>query len=157
MSEENVQIARQVFPAPVDMVAVFENTELLAATRQAIEPFVHPEFETFGDPDYIAMGPDIGIKEGPRGLIAKGVDGFITFWRDWLTVWETWSVGEQEFTDLDADRVLSTYDARARSKTAQVDVDFHPAHLMTFRNGRVTRVELFLNRVDALEAAGLSE
>ena len=118
---------------------------------------MHPEFETFGDPDYIAMGPDTGIKEGPRGLVAKGVDGFIAFWRDWLTVWETWAVGEQEFIGLDADRVLSTYDARARSKTAQVDVEFHPAHLMTFRDRRVTRVELFLNRVDALEAAGLSE
>lgn len=157
MSEENVEIARQVFPGPIDMVAVFENADLLAATRQAIEPFVHPEFETFVDPDYIAMGPGTGIKEGPRGLVAKGVNGFITFWRDWLTAWETWSIGEPGFIDLDADRVLSTYDARARSKTAQVDVDFHPAHLMTFRDGRVTRMELFLNRVDAMEAAGLSE
>jgi hypothetical protein len=157
MSEENVEIARQVFPAPVDMVAVFENADLLAVSRQAIEPFVHPEFETFVDPDFVAMGPDTGIRDGPRGLAARGVDGFIAFWREWLTAWETWSVGEQEFTELDADRVLSTYDASARSKTAQVDVDFHPAHLMTFCNGKVTRVELFLNRVDALEAAGLSE
>ncbi len=154
---ENVEIARQVFPAPLDMVALIENADLLAAARQAIEPLVHPECETFADPDYIAMGPDTGVKGGPRGLVAKGVDGFINFWRDWLTAWETWEVGVAEYIDLDADRVLATYDARARSKTAQVDVDFHPAHLMTFDDGKVARVELFLNRVDALEAAGLSE
>ncbi len=157
MSEENVELARQIFPGGVDMVALFGNADLLAATRRAIEPLVHPEFETVGDPDYIAMGPDTGVKEGRRGLMAKGVDGFIAFWQDWLTAWEAWNVGEPEFIDLDADRVLATYDALARSKTAQVDMTFRPAHLMTFRDGKVMRVELFLNRPAALEAAGLSE
>ena len=157
MSEENVEIARQVFPGSFDMVAVFGDPDVLAAWRQLIEPLVDPDIETVGDPDYIAMGPGTGVNEGPRGLVAKGVDGFITFWRDWITAWETWSIGEPEFRDIDADRVLSIYDARARSKTAQVDMDFHPAHLLTFRDGKVVRAELFLNRVDALKAAGLSE
>jgi SnoaL-like protein len=157
MSEENVEVARQVFPGGFDLVALFGNADLLAATRQAIEPLVHPEFETLGDPDYIAMGPDTGVKGGPRGLVAKGVDGFITFWQDWITAWDAWNVGQPDFIDLDADRVLATYEAHARSKTAQVDIAFRPAHLMTFRDGKLTRVELFLNRPDALKAAGLSE
>ena len=157
MSQENVEIARRIFPTPLDMVAVFGNADVMAALRQAIEPLVHPEFETAGDPNYIAMGPDTGVEEGPRGLFAKGVDGFITFWQDWLTAFEAWNVGRADLIEVDADRVLATYEARARSKTAQVDMDFHAAHLMTFRDGKLTRVELFLNHVDARKAAGLSE
>ena len=157
MSEKNVDIAREVFPTPMEMVALFGNADLLAATRQAIEPRVDPDVETIGHPDFIAMAVDTGVKDGPPGLVAKGVDGFIRFWQDWLTAWDSWSIGESDFIELDADRVLATYDAQARSKTSQVDISFRPAHLMTFRNGKVTRVELFLNRPEALEAAGLSE
>jgi hypothetical protein len=157
MSEEKVEIARRIFPAPFDMVAVFENADVMATLRQAIEPLVHPDFETAGDPNFIRMGPDTGVGEGPRGLIARGVDGFITFWRDWLTAFEAWNVGSADLIEVDANRVLAIYDAHARSKTAQVDMDFHAAHLMTFRDGKLARVELFLNHTDALEAAGLSE
>jgi hypothetical protein len=157
MSEENVEIARRVFPGGFDMVDVFGNADLLAATRQTIEPLVHPDFETLGDPDFMPMGRDTGVREGPRGLVAKGVDGFIAFWQDWLTAWDAWNIGQVDFIDLDADRVLVTYEAQARTKTAQVDMAFRPAHLMTFRDEKVTRVELFLNRPDALKAAGLSE
>jgi hypothetical protein len=157
MSEENVEIARRIFPTPFDMVAVFGNADVMAALRHTTEPFVHPDFETAGDPNFIAMGPDTGVGDGPRGLFAKGFDGFATFWRDWLSAFEVWNVGHADLTEVDANRVLATYDVHARSKTAQVDMHFHAAHLMAFRDEKLARVELFLNHVDALEAAGLSE
>jgi hypothetical protein len=157
MSKENVEIVRRIVPGAIDMVALFGNADLLTAMREGIEPFVEPEFETVGDPDAIPMGQNVGVEGGPRNLFAKGIDGFLNFWREWISAWESWDLGPPEFIDVDQDRVLVSYEVRARSKTAQVEVTIEAANLMTLRNGKLTRLELFFNRENALEAAGLSE
>ena len=155
MSEENVEIVRQMFPGDIDMVALFGNEDLLRAMREGIEPFVEPEFETVGDPDAIPMGRDIGVEGGPPELFAKGVDGFLNFWREWNTAWEAWVLGSPDFIDVDEERVLVSYEVRARSKSARVEMTIEAANLMTLRGGKLTRMELFFDRGRALEAAGL--
>ena len=118
---------------------------------------MEPNFETVGDPNAIPMGPDIGVEGGPRGLFAKGLDGFLDFWREWNSAWETWNLGPPEFIDVDEDRVLVSYQVRARPKTFQVDMTIEAANLLTLRQGKVTRLELFFSRDNALKAAGVSE
>jgi hypothetical protein len=157
MSEENVEIVRGFFPGAVDLVAIFNDSDLLNAMRAGIEPFVEPDFETIGDPNAIPMGPTTGVEGGPPELFAKGIDGFVDFWRDWITAWESWNLGSPEFIDVDEDRVLVSQEVRARSKTDRVELTIDAANLATLRDGKVTRVELFFNRASALEAAGLSE
>jgi hypothetical protein len=157
MSEENVEIVRRIFPGDIDLVALFGNADLLNATRAGIEPFVEPEFETIGDPNAIPMGPNIGVEGARRDLFAKGIDGFLNFWRDWISAWESWNLGQPEFIDVDEDRVIVSYEVRARSKTDHVEVTIEAANLMTMRDGKLTSLELFFNREDALEAARLSE
>ena len=157
MSEENVEIVRKFFPGNVDLVEVFHDPDLLNAMRTGIEPFVEPEFETIGDPNAIPMGPMMGAEGGPPDLFAKGIEGFLSFWRDWITAWETWTLGPAEFIDVDENRVLVSYEVSARSKTDQVELTIDAANLMTLRKGKLTRLELFFNREAALEAAGLSE
>ena len=156
MSEENLEIVRRLVPGNVDMVAIFRDPEALAGIREALEPFIDPEFVTVGDPDFIPVGTDTGAS-GSRDVFAKGIDGFLNFWRDWLGAWETWRLGSPEFINVDGDRVLVTYELRARTKTAQVEMTVDAANLMTLGNGKLTRLELFLNREEAFEAAGLSE
>ena len=156
MSEENVEIARRIFPGTVDLAALLSNADLLAATRAGIEPFVEPEFETVGDPSAIPMGPIFGVEDGARGLLAKGLDGFLDFWREWISAWESWNLGPPEFIDVDEHRVLVSYQVRARSKTDGVEVTIDGANLMTLRDGKLARLELFFNRENALKAAGLS-
>jgi hypothetical protein len=136
---------------------VFDDPTLLNAMREGIEPFVEPEFKTIGDPNAIPMGPMIGVAGGPPDLFAKGIDGFLDFWRDWITAWESWTLGPAEFIDVDESRVLVSQEVRARSKTDQVELTIDAANLMTLRDGKVTRLELFFNREKALEAAGQSE
>ena len=152
-----MEVARQLFPGGIEMVSLFENPDLLRATRERIEPFVEPDFETVGDPDAIPMGRNIGVEGGPRHLFAKGVDGFMNFWREWNSVWESWALGVPEFTDVDENRVLISYEVRARSRTSQVEVTIEAANLITLRNGKLTRLELFFNSEEARRAAGLSE
>ena len=152
-----MKVVRQLFPGDIDMVALFDDPDLLAATRAGIEPFVEPEFETVGDPDAIPMGQNIGVEGGPPSLFAKGVDGFLNFWREWNSAWESWNLGTPEFIDVDENRVLVSYEVRARSKTDQVEVTFEAANLITLRNGKLMRLELFFSSEEARRAAGLSE
>jgi hypothetical protein len=48
-------------------------------------------------------------------------------------------------------------DIRARSRTHQVELPFEGANLLTFRDGRVGRLELFFDRAQARAAAGLDK
>ncbi len=43
------------------------------------------------------------------------------------------------------------------AKQSGAAVEISNAHVLTLRDGRVMRLEVFLNRAEALEAVGLSE
>jgi ketosteroid isomerase-like protein len=60
-------------------------------------------------------------------------------------------------TSFDADRDLVFVRLEARGRTTGLELSEPWAHLVTVRNGRVSRLEQFRNRDEALEAAGLSE
>ncbi len=77
--------------------------------------------------------------------------------RDWLSAWESWVVTATDFIDVNENRVLVLLDVRARSKTHHVEMPIEGANLLTLRDGRLARLELFFDRAQALEAAGLRE
>jgi hypothetical protein len=157
MSQENVEIARRLFPGEIDLVAVVRNEDLLAATVAALEPSVEPAFETAGDPKAVPMGSIAAVDGGSRDLLAKGLDGFVAFWREWLSAWDSWNLGPPEFIDVDEDRVLVSNEVRARSKTDGVELTIDAANLMTLHDGKLARIEFFFSREKALKAAGLSK
>jgi hypothetical protein len=158
MSEENVEVARRLYPGPIDVAATLADREALATVRAAFEPLVHPDFETVIDPGYQMMLGDPGM-DAPLGSpsISYGIDGFVSIFREWLSAWETWVVTPTDFIDVDENRVLVMLDIRARSKTHQVEMPVEAANLLTIKDGRGARIEFFFERGQALEAAGLRE
>lgn len=157
MSQENLEVARQIFPGTIDMVPLFDDPALFAAMREGFTEFVDPDVVTIGEPNTIPMGDfDTGLKTGPDSSVANGIDGFLNFWRDWLSAWETWVLGPPDYIDVDESRVLLIYEVRARSKTHQVEMTIEGGNLLSFQEGKLTRLELFFDRANALEAAGLS-
>jgi ketosteroid isomerase-like protein len=155
MSEENVELARRLFPGTVDMVSAFTDPEARQATRDFLEPHVRSDFEMVAVPGQIPVaGP---ASENPAQPTYRGIDGFLGAWGDWLSAWETWVLTPTDFIDLDEDRVLVFSDLRARSKTHEVEFPIEAATLLTVRDGKLARMELFFDRAEALEAAGLSE
>jgi hypothetical protein len=119
---------------------------------------VHPDFETVIDPRYQMMLGDPGTDVPPGSpSISYGIDGFVSFFREWLSAWEGWLVTPTDFIDVDENRVLVVMEISARSKTQGVEMSFPGANLLTLRKGRLARLELFLRRAEALDAAGLSE
>jgi uncharacterized protein len=61
-----------------------------------------------------------------------------------------------ELLDVDR-RVLAAYRIRAHGRSSGAPVERESFHVYTFRGGRIASVEIFGNRSDALQAAGLSE
>jgi hypothetical protein len=153
MAGRNVEVAKAIYSEERDLVAVFATPEVLDAARGMLEPLFEPGFVTVHDPQAIALG--IGTPTG--GGLAEGIEGFIALWRDFLTAWESWVVTPVEFVEVDAERVLVLLDYNGRSKTHGVEMALEGGNLLTMRDEKVARVELFLRRPDALAAAGLTE
>jgi ketosteroid isomerase-like protein len=155
MSQENVEIIRRLYPGTVDLVATVGGPEGFETTRVALEPLVHPDFETVSVPGQVPLS-GVGAENSSRPSF-YGVDGFVDSFRDWLSAWESWVVTATEFIEVDENRVLVMLDVRARSKTHQVEMPIEGANLMTLSDGKLARLELFFDREQAREAAGLRE
>ena len=152
MSEENLELARRLFPGTIDLVPLLEQADWIDAYR----PLLDPEFETVGS----ALGMETTgepTAEGSGRRVVQGVEGFRDAWRSFLAAWESWVASPTKFVEVDEERVLVLVDVRARSKTHEVDVPIDAANLLTFRHGKLRRLELFSTRAEALEAAGLSQ
>ena len=106
------------------------------------------------------LDPDIEVvwaQEMPDfGSPTRGVEAMTAGMQNLLAVWEDYVWAADKFMPA-GDRVLVLFTARGRGKGSSVEVEAHWAHLWTFREGKATRVEGFLDRAEALEAAGLSE
>lgn len=98
MSQENVEIVRQVQPDPqANLVEVFTAIE----DDAAVEAAVAAAASAFAD-DFVCIFH--AISEEPR----LGVQGLRDFWLDWLAPWESYRAEIEELRDAgDAVLVLS--------------------------------------------------
>ncbi len=112
----------------------------MAALEQVVDPEV--EVSLFG-PSYTQ------IRE-----TRQGIDGWAALWRDWLRPYQRYRLEPEEMSDL-GDRVLVLTRAIARVQSDSPEMENAGATIFGVRDGRVTTVDSFLDREDALEAAGL--
>lgn len=155
MSPGNLTLARSFYPGTIDLVALLGDPEGDKAWRAAVEPLVHPDFEIVSTPGQVPLSGAGG--KDPGRPVFYGLDGFATAFREWLSAWESWEVTATDFIEVDAERLLALLDVRARSRTHQVEMPVESANLLTFRDQRLVRLELFFDRTEAREAAGLAE
>jgi ketosteroid isomerase-like protein len=80
--------------------------------------------------------------------------------RRWITTWaesfEGYTVEATEFTDA-GDKVVFEILQRGRPRGSQVMVEGRWWVLATLREGEIARIEIFPERAQAFDAAGLSE
>ena len=88
--------------------------------------------------------------------VYRGTEGVRELFRDADETLEGMVFEVSEVRDL-SDRVLALGRLRARGHESGVETDVSFNQVVDFRNGKVLRLRSFLNREDALEAAGLSE
>ena len=132
MSKENVEVVRRMW------------SHWKAGRLQEAAAALHPDVEwesTFQLPAQTFRGRQ-GVEEHAR---------------QWLGAWEEVEVEPEEFIETDEDRVLLLAVFRGRGRESGVPVEQPFAHLYEVHEGMVRSMREFLDRADALEAAGLSE
>jgi ketosteroid isomerase-like protein len=104
-----------------------------------------------------------GFGEGPLPVPAGAAmeqklspEELVDWIKDWREEWGDFWVEPQEVVDL-GKRTLFLVEGHARGRASGLQVDQPLADLVTWEAGRISRVEHYWRREQALEAAGLSE
>jgi ketosteroid isomerase-like protein len=130
VSQENVEIVRQVYKL---------------AETQGVEGLLE-----------LATDDIVWISDSrfPGGGRHKGKEN-VQRWLRQLWIYDEVSIDVEEIIDLD-DRALAITRFHGVAAGAP-PVDWPWCHLFTFRDRRISQAQSFLDRAEALEAAGLSE
>lgn len=90
-----------------------------------------------------------------EGRVYRGHDGVREFLAMLSEAFEDVSYEPEEIVEAGADRYVVLARLRGRGKASGVETDVRFAHLWTVREGRAIRMRAFLDRAEALRAAGL--
>jgi ketosteroid isomerase-like protein len=125
-----------------DWVAAMADADGLASRLDALRELAWPDLE-------VAM-------VGPGGFAGAfhGIDGFREAWEDWLRPFKTYEIEIEEIKEA-GDCVVVFAHHTATSHESDVSMREPAAAVMTFREGRLARLEFTLDREAALQAAGL--
>jgi len=96
--------------------------------------------------------------DGPAPGSFRGVEGMAESWREFLRNWQHARAEVEELRELDGERVLMLFRQQGRGRTSGLEVadtGSRAANLFHLRDGRVTRVVLYLDRERAFADLGL--
>jgi ketosteroid isomerase-like protein len=134
MSQENVEVVRDALRAfaegGFDATAEFWDADI---NWRAIE----------GAPD------DVGEMNGPERL-RRYLD-------ELLEIFDNVTLVPEELLDLGDDRVVAVLHLAGRAKVSGVETELRFAVVCTLRDGKIVRGREYIDREQALEAAGLRE
>jgi ketosteroid isomerase-like protein len=136
MSKENVEIIRR-------MGIAFENGDWAAA----VEP-VHADIEMD-----TTRAPLHGLNR-----VYSGAEEVAGFWREWLEAWGAQQIEDLELIDAGAQVVMWTQVHELKGRGSGIEVNLPPyAWVMTLRDGKIVQATMYMDKAEALKAAGLSE
>ena len=132
MSEENIKLVREAFAA------------FVAGDQEKAAELVDPEVEFRG-----TIG---GVQEGQ---VAHGVSEIDeTFEAEDLEAWEERRLEPEAFLDAGDEVVVLIHEYR-RGRGSGIELETKTAVVIAVGGGRVTRIQGYMDRDAALEAAGL--
>jgi ketosteroid isomerase-like protein len=131
MSLENVEIVRRRY-------------EQFMVTGRFVAEHVTPNF--IWDMSNFRGWPEQQVYEGP-----EGAQSFID---EWSGAWDDWELEVDALHDA-GERVVVLLRQRGRSKATGLPVDMSLAQVWTVKDGVQTRMDMYSDRSEALEAAGL--
>jgi len=128
------------------------NVEIVRATYEAFNhegrermlEFLHPEIE-WDESDLPARRPGI----------YHGHDGIVTLLEENAALWENICIAIDDIAEGRDDRVIAFIRAKGRGRNTGVDVELASAQVWTIRDGMAVHVRLYLDREEALHAAGV--
>jgi ketosteroid isomerase-like protein len=98
--------------------------------------------------------PDCEIAQPPQlpdASTYRGHQGLLEAFRDWPEQWDEFRPELLEVTELNPNQVLALTSQHLRARDIAMDQEV--AFLLTLRDGKLERWEMFLTEAEALEAA----
>ena len=131
-----------------------ENVELI---RQGWDAWLRGDLPTL----FCTFDPEIvwdtsHFRDWPESTY-YGIKGVERFLSEWLNVWDDYEAGVEDVFAAPDGRVVSLIWHRGKGRNSRLPMDMEMAQIATVRGGKVTRLDNYDDRADALEAAGLSE
>jgi len=106
--------------------------------------WAHPEIE------YVSDDPLLPLRR------TTGVAGMARIWRNWLGAWKDIHADADEYIEVDGERVLVLVRYGGRANRGRLEITpTEAASLFHVRDGKVTRLVLYLDRDRALADVGL--
>jgi ketosteroid isomerase-like protein len=131
-----------------------ENIELVRAATEAMQ---HGDAEGA----LAAIDPEIewhatvgGVDEG---RVARGHDEVVQGFLDYFEVWERIELRAEDFIDAGGEEVVVFFHEVAKGRKSGIVVETDTGTINTVRNGKIVRVRSYMDRDEALRAAGLSD
>jgi ketosteroid isomerase-like protein len=133
MSEDNVEIVRQVYEC-VNEGRWDRMAELL-------------------DPDVVQHGTVGGLQEG---TVVRGSSEITQMYEGEADAWDRQRIEPERLIDA-GDRVVAFQREYQRGRTSGLELVVETAAVIDLRDGRVVRIQGYMDRAAALRAVGLSE
>lgn len=131
-----------------------ENVEQLHRSNDAFNRGDKATWLALFDPDLVM----VPAQEWPENAPIRGAEAVWDFYAEVVTgAWEAGSNAIGEVVDPGGDTVVVNFRREAHGKASGAPFEFSYWCVTTFRRGRQVRAEWFVDRADALEAAGLRE
>ncbi len=124
--------------------------------RRFVDAFVERDREGFLallDPEFEGFPPS----EWPESAPVRGPEAAWDFGLELEAPWQVRSYEITELIEAGDDRIVMGAARDVRGRTSGVEVKLEPWGVISFRGGRIVRIEWFSDRSEALEAAGLRE
>jgi hypothetical protein len=97
------------------------------------------------------------VRAGPDGGEYHGIDGLSAAWRDFLAAWEDFRIVAEDVVPGPAGVYVLLMRLLGRGKGSGVSIDAEVANVVQLREGRVSRLEMWWDRDDALSSVGIRE
>jgi ketosteroid isomerase-like protein len=124
---------------------------LIELTREIYDAFNAGNFDSV----LAHADPDFEVHDRDRtGLVHKGHDGWRDFIREWMEGWETYKVEVLE-AERKGDNVFVHLLQSGVGRASGVEFSEPFSQVLTFRDEKVVRFAIFIDRDDAERAAGL--
>jgi ketosteroid isomerase-like protein len=100
--------------------------------------------------------PECEYKPVEETVTIRGHDALIRWTERWLEVWDEYRDEIDEIIDADG-IVVAAIRVHGRGRESRLEISQRLFHVMELRDRRILRMREYLNRYQALEAAGLEE
>jgi ketosteroid isomerase-like protein len=141
MSQENVEVARRLYSLRPDAAGIVRGD-----FDDVFLDYFHPDVEIVPPSSY----PDT------PGSGYRGQERARRWFRQMDEIWDDWRLEPEHFFDA-GNQVVVFVRVSGSAKQSGAALAIPAAHVLTLRDGQVTRADVFLDRSEALEAVGLSE